>query len=256
MKKILTTIFVILTVQVLFSYDYYLQNDDGTFNFYWYGNVRRASKYYVSDTCTLKMVYWGRYTKRTEIDTILIFNDNSGLPGNVIYSDTHSVNTNSTPMIVSDTVSTQVLVYGTFYVGMYARCQDQPANALCYFLSDSTPSFKTFWDSTGTWVVQTRGDYIIRAKVSGPYGISLRLYEENVPGEKGSNNNFGFLINEHSVVLNNIKSFSIIDKNGRKILDGISKNVVLDLTKFKSGIYFLIIKDLNNQTHKKKLIKF
>lgn len=256
MKKLLFTLLLILTFELVFSYDYYLQNDDGTFNYYWYGNVRRASKYYVSDTCTLKMVYWGRYTKRTEIDTILIFKDNSGIPGNVIYTDTHSVNTNSTPMIVSDTVSTQVLVYGTFYVGIYARCQDQPANALCYFLSDSTPSFKTFWDSTGTWVVQTRGDYIIRAKVSGPYGISLRLYEENVLGEKVSNNNFKFYINENSIVLNNISSFKIIDKNGRKIIEGNSKNVLLDLTKFKSGIYFLIVKDLNNQIHKQKLVKF
>jgi len=256
MKRFFLLFFLLITVLTLFSYDYYLQKDDGTFDLYWYGNVRRAVKYYLSDTCTLKVVYWGRYTKRSETDTILIFNDNSGIPGSTIYSDTHLVNTNSFPLLVSDTVVTQVLLCNTFYVGLFSRCQDQPSNALAYFLSDSTPSFNSFWDSIGTWVVQRRGDYIIQAKVSGPEGISLRLYEENLLDEKKKDNRFNISFENNSIMLNNILYFKMIDKSGRKIIEGSSKNVLIDLDNLKSGIYFLIVKDINNKTYTKKFTKF
>ncbi|MDI6700456.1 MAG: T9SS type A sorting domain-containing protein [bacterium] len=255
MKKIILLLLILFSSSILFSYDYHLQKDDGSFDFYWYGNVRRSVKYYLSDTCTLKVVYWGRYTKRDEIDTILVFNDNSGIPGTTIYSDTHLVNTNSYPLIVSDTVVMQVLLCDTFYVGLFSRCQDQPSNALAYFISDSTPSFNSFWDSIGTWVVQTEGDYIIRAKVSGPEGISLRLYEENIQGGKEKDNNFKICFENYYITLSNIKHFKIIDRSGRKIIEGSSKSVVIDLTKMKSGIYFLMVKDLKNKTYTKKITK-
>lgn len=255
MKKIFILFLLFISGLILFSYDYYLQKDDGTFDFYWYGNVRRSVKYYLSDTCTLKVVYWGRYTKRDEIDTILVFNDNSGVPGTTIYLDTHLVNTNSTPLLVSDTVFTQILLCNTFYVGLFSRCQDQPSNALAYFISDSTPSFNSFWDSIGTWVVQTRGDYIIQAKVSGPEGISLRLYEENLLEENKKDNRFNISFENNSIMLNNILYFKMIDKSGRKIIEGSSKSVVIDISKMKSGIYFLMVKDLKNKTYTKKITK-
>jgi len=275
MKKLILIILVTIAAAASFGASYTLQKDDGNLYLAWYGVAFRAVKYYTSDTCTLNTVQWGRYTKRAEVDTILVYADNAGLPGSILYKKTLSVNTNRLMSVVSDTVIDKVLLKGTFWIGVQARTQDTPSNALSYFISDTIGDGSSFSSSDGiNWVQNLTGDYIIRAVVTGPEGmITLKqdnstLDEEIVFDSEIELNST--VISSHtplslSFTLQNTENVkvSLFDRSGRNIRDITTGNydrgyntISWDMKdnsgmEVKTGIYFISITVKNKSFIKK-----
>lgn len=279
MKKLISILILITMSISAFAVTYTLQKDDGNLSLAWYGVAFRAVKYYTSDTCTLNSVQWGRYTKRVEIDTIFVYQDNAGLPGSVLYKKVLNVNTNKLLSVVNDTVTDTVLLSGNFWIGIQARTQDTPSSALSYFISDTIGDGSSYYSADGiTWTQNTVGDYTIRAVVSGPAGmITLKHDDSSVYDTHYEDSD----ISLSSIILtksSNLKisfsssspapySIKVFDRSGRLVTalhEGYSiqglNSFDWDLkdskgNKCSSGIYFISV-DSNGRSENKRIMIF
>jgi len=261
--KYLLLFCVLLAFLLSFQTDYIVQQDDGNLQLFWTGASHRAVRFSTSNPCTLKMVYWGRYTKRSEIDTFFVWSDNGHQIGTLLYSDTHLVNTNRVPLLVSDTVLGDVIVNGLFWVGIGCRTSSVSSEQ-SYFISDTIGRGTSFWDSNGVWIQQNVGDYIIRAKITGPIGTVTRNYEVSgqytpasikpyyIVTEGNSGGYITFMLDQST----NIKVI-LYDITGRvlgNIFNGNSNesfSCYLNLENYPQGIYYIRIL-INNSPYLEK----
>lgn len=156
-----------------------MQHDDGELIYWCYGADYWAVRYYVADTCTLNTVSWGRYTKRDEYDSILVFDNFAGNTNNLLYSTEVIVNTGKVTSVISYDLTDTVLVMDTFWIVIFARTQDIPADDRAYFVCDSTPGIHSYYGNTsgGPWTQDPDGDYIVRLVLTGP--ASALMLNEN-----------------------------------------------------------------------------
>lgn len=275
MRRIFLLIFLLLIFLTNSAAVYNLQHDDGTLAQAWFGSFYRGVRFYVSDSCTLNVVNWGRYTKRQETDTVFVYTDSANAPNRLLYSKALSLNTNSSQQIIRDTIATPVVVSQKFWVVLYSRTQDSPSNQLSYFISDGAGTGNSFWqDTSGIWVENTLGDYIIHLTVTGPLGmITLKEDDEAQAQDDREYIDFVKFCNK-SIFSNNetadfqfsLKSRAnvsskIVDFTGRTIKD-LSQNMILEegihnlnwrIKEIPKGTYFFLLQ-VNGKIYTQKLI--
>ena len=279
-RSIIMFIFTLIFI-FLIAIDYDLIKDDNTGNYFsWYNQGINdmkyfAVKYYVSDTCTLKTVSWGRWAKDDVscTDSFFVTAENAGYPDmiNRYYSSALTFETGGIDLIVKDTVSIVTLIpAGDLWVVIEAETQVNNS----YFLSDQEGSGSSYYSADGiTWSELTdgvdSGDLIIRLKVGGPIGMSLLINEQEyiIENEFADNinqpfnilfgvNNLNISISERQYV-----EIMIMDKLGR-IVEVFNKGYLekgeysynLNNNKMHSDMYFLIVKT-NTSIYKSKLLK-
>ncbi len=278
-KLIIFIIFCIIIIPV-FAIDYHLMQDDSTGNYWmWYeqnnGTVRYwAVHYYTSDTCTLRTIEWGRWTKTGKAynDSIIVCFDNGGFPDidSAVYRGAETVNTGGTASIEMHTVSGSPLAWGDFWIVILTETQKNNS----YFLSDTMGSGNSYISGDGIiWNELNDGtdnaDAIIRAWVSGPVGMSLLINENNEAPEHEYKDRLGLpqiISSKNSSFSLEISSFSYIDvfladRTGR-IVEHFNRGYVdpgiynFPITgNISSGIYFIVI-HCNGSVISKRLLNF
>ncbi|MCK4523530.1 hypothetical protein KAU15_01260 [candidate division WOR-3 bacterium] len=281
MKRGIIVFIFILTFIFLIAIDYDLINDDESgIYFSWYASPSNpieywAVKYYASDTCTLKTVTWGRWTKKNSsyTDSIFITGENAGFPdmSNIFYSSSATVATEAVDMIIKDTALTVNLIPGgNFWTVIEAATGINNS----YFLSDQVGMGASYCSDDGIlWFELTdgvdTGDLIIRMKVGGPIGMSLLINEEGYIIE----NEFADKIHQPMNILFGVNNLNIsiserqyveimiLDKLGRTVevfdkgyLEKGEYSYNLNNNKMHSDMYFLIVKT-GLDVYKSKLLK-
>ncbi|MDD3803524.1 MAG: T9SS type A sorting domain-containing protein [bacterium] len=264
MKRVLFLYFLLLIFTSADSAVYNLQHDDGSLTQAWFGSFYRGVRFYVSDSCTINTVYWGRYSKKNEIDTIFIYTDSANAPNKLLYSKSFAFNTGSAQAVMNDTVLDTIVVSQKFWLVMYSRTQDSPSNQLSYFISDGAGVGNSYWydDVSGQWVQNSGGDYIMRLTVTGPLGMitlsekddtlnrtfdkqtdAMVLKSGNI-AEKNKLNSFEISLKRNSNV-----SVSIIDHAGRTVSNIIERRILSEgkhtiswkTPNVSAGVYFLLV---------------
>lgn len=127
MKKFLLFFISTSIFLSLFSFDYYLYRDDLSGNYlYWHNgevlnSVYLATKFYVSEPCTLKKIEWGRRIGKqlSLTDSIFITYTKNRLPdlNNTICKSSYFIgNTNATNAIIQYNLPTYPIVNNVFWV--------------------------------------------------------------------------------------------------------------------------------------------
>lgn len=277
-----TTIVLLLMIIFtgVFAVDYHLMHDDSTGNhWYWYEQNNNtihywAVKYFTSDTCTLRTVDWGRWTKqnRTYTDSMFVcFDNGTGSPAmdSLIYTGSESVSTGGADEIMRHSVSGSPLAVGNFWIVIKAETQNNNS----YFLSDTLGSGHSYVSGDGiTWNELTDGvdtaDLIIRSWVSGPEGMSLLINERRFIEEESFVDNIRYnrLFNERFTVNLSLDEASdiellILDRTGRilsTLADGFTNQgnylFTWDASHYPAGVYFMKIRN-NLEQDMIKLIK-
>ena len=277
MRRIALLVLAVFILLPVFAMDYHLMRDDSTDVYWrWYeqnnGTSRYwAVKYYTSDTCTLRTIDWGRWTKANKSydDSVIVCFDNGGFPDidSTIYSAVQTASTGGNDSIIRHTVSGAPLAFGDFWVVIYAETQ----NSNAYFLSDTTGSGYSYISGDGIdWSELSDGestaDAIIRMWVSGPAGMSLLMNEHNeapvvqynkrivIPDIISSNEAFMLSIDEQAYV-----NAYLTDKAGRIIEQYCSGymgpgeyiyNIQPDI---RTDLYFIVVNYNGNITSRKLL---
>ncbi|MFO8062243.1 MAG: T9SS type A sorting domain-containing protein [bacterium] len=280
MKKIIFISSMIMIFTGVFAIDYHLMRDDSTGNhWYWYEQNNNtihywAVQYYTSDTCTLRTVDWGRWTKqnRTYTDSIFVcFDNGTGSPAmdSLIYTGSETVSTGGVSEILRHTVSGSPLAVGDFWIVIKTETQNNNS----YFLSDTLGSGNSYVSGDGiTWNELTDGvdtaDLIIRSWVSGPEGMSLLINEKRFITEEQfiENLRYNRIISSRfnvNLTLSSISDIeiSIMDRTGRilKCLVDDYKGpgdylFTWDASNYPAGVYFMKIRN-NLEQDMVKLIK-
>jgi len=273
--KVLVSFLVLLIILPAYGAVYNLQHDDGTLSQAWFGSFYRGVRFYVSDSCTLNSVSWGRYTKRTETDTIFIYTDSANAPNKLLYSKPYTLNTGSTQQVLRDTVTATITVSQKFWMVMYSRTQDSPSSQLSYFISDAAGVGNSFWqDTTGDWVQNSGGDYIMRMSVRGPLGLIMLSESEDTVKETFGRHIYDVSLENGNITsngkLNTLKislakssaiSIYLADYTGR-IVQSIKSSEFADegthtiswkAESLSSGVYFLMVR-MNGEILSEKII--
>ena len=275
MRRIFLLIFLLSLFLTNFAAVYNIQHDDGSLTKAWFGSFYRGVRFYVSDSCTLNVVNWGRYTRKQETDTILVYTDSANAPNKLLYSKAFSLNTNSSQQVIRDTVATPVVVSQKFWVVLYSRTQDSPSNQLSYFISDGAGTGNSFWkETTGIWVENGDGDYIVRLTVTGPLGMVTLKEDDEIQAEENAESEHFVKLCAKTIFSNNetadfqfsLKnranvSSKIVDFTGRTIKD-LSQNMILEegihnlnwqIKEIPKGTYFFLLQ-INSKIYSQKII--
>lgn len=279
MRKVIFIMSAVILMLPVMAIDYHLMRDDSTGTYWhWYEKNNQtfrywAVHYYTSDSCTLRTIDWGRWTKagKNYDDSIIVVFDNGGLPDidSTIYRSVQTVGTNAADSIVRHTVIGNPIAWGDFWVVIYAETQ----NSNSYFLSDTIGSGFSYISGDGlVWEELTDGistaDAIIRMWVSAPAGMSLLMNEHNeapvvqydkriaMPDIINNNKTFLLSISEQTYI-----NAYIADKTGRIIEQYYSGYLTPGEYKYNiredlgMGLYFLVIQQ-NDHIISKKLLNF
>lgn len=280
LRKLILFIITLMTMMPILGIDYHLMRDDSTGAYwYWYEQNNNTVKYwavhyYTSDTCTLRTIDWGRWTKAGKAynDSIIVCFDNGGFPAidSAVYRAVQTVNTGGTASVERHTVSGSPLAWGDFWIVISTETQKNNS----YFLSDTMGSGYSYVSGDGiTWNELDDGtdnaDAIIRAWVSGPAGMSLLINENNEAPEheykdrlslpqiiSSRNSSFSLQISSPSY----IDAF-LADRTGR-IIEHFHRGYMdpglydFPITgSIGSGIYFIVI-NCNGNVVSRKLLNF
>lgn len=251
MKRVfvcLALVFVIL----LMADDYQLQRDDisvfDTDLFPIYNNDFRAVMYFTSDPCTVKSIQYGRRTKKLLADTVFIWQDSMGLPGNIVYKSIQNVNTSKADSLIEHFVSDTVVISGFFWIGTHSLTDSiVPNNYEPYFFADSSRSGPYSFHSADQilWFEDSvAGDYFIRATVSGPSGMSTLKLENNTLPVSETEWTPSVIFTKKNIVIEDYKHIRIVNILGNTLVDKSNiggKLLNISNSGFITGKYYLIL---------------
>jgi hypothetical protein len=192
---------------------------------------------------------------------IWVWNDNNGLPGDSVYADTLRnpafLNNQFQNAFKRDTLKKTIYLNpGTYYIGI-KQTGNLPLNI--GFDRNYDHQDRMFYNTNGTWLNSSfKGSYMIRP-VFGKYelGQSIKYLFANDKKITIFPNPTSDIINIKLTDYNpnDDLKLSIYDATGRIIInDKINNNQVLDLSNYKSGIYFIHLYDSKGNIYKSKIL--
>lgn len=126
-------------------------------------------KFTTAEICSIKSVWWGRYHKSVQNDTVCIWPDNGGRPdvSNPVYEEIYSVsNVNTNTVYHLEFASVPVIDAGTFYVGIKGTFGTS-GGSLSQMLMDASGGANSYFSprDPASWSHPT-GDMVIRAEIT------------------------------------------------------------------------------------------
>ncbi|MDY6787615.1 MAG: S8 family serine peptidase [candidate division WOR-3 bacterium] len=144
-----------------------LMHDDGTVSTGFLGVNRFAVKFAPVRACSVKAIWWSRYTNNDRTDTLFVNENNSGVPGSKLFEKPVSIRGTSSNTYYRNTVSGPI-VNDSFFVSLYTYTAEASGDT-AYLNADAGGGQYSYFYDDSVWStlagIGFSNDLMIRAEV-------------------------------------------------------------------------------------------
>ncbi|MFO8061524.1 MAG: S8 family serine peptidase [bacterium] len=144
-----------------------LMHDDGTVATGFYGASRFAVKFAPVRACSVKAIWWSRYTNSDRTDTLFVNENNSGTPGTRLFEKPVSIRGTSSNSYYRNTLSGPI-VNDSFFVSLYTYTEEASGDTSYLNADAGGGQYSYFYDGSAWNTLAGIGfnnDLMVRAEV-------------------------------------------------------------------------------------------